>query len=89
MAKRYELADEAWDVVSDLFIETHGRGRPRLNDRLMLDGVLRVLCSGAAWRDLARANAVNSCSLTRATMPKHCAITAISTECNPSSRCAR
>ncbi len=27
MAKRYELSDEAWDVVSDLFIETHGRGR--------------------------------------------------------------
>ncbi|MEB6589102.1 MULTISPECIES: IS5 family transposase [Pseudomonas] len=52
MAKRYELSDEAWDVVSDLFIETHGRGRPRLNDRLMLDGVLWVLCSGAAWRDM-------------------------------------
>ncbi|WP_414892466.1 IS5 family transposase [Pseudomonas serboccidentalis] len=52
MAKRYELSDEAWDVVSNLFIETHGRGRPRLNDRLMLDGVLWVLCSGAAWRDM-------------------------------------
>jgi transposase len=55
MAKRYELSDEAWDVVSDLFIETHSRGRPRLNDRLMLDGVLWVLwvlCSGAAWRDM-------------------------------------
>lgn len=44
MAKRYELSDEAWDVVSDLFIETHGRGRPRLSGRLMLDGVLWVLC---------------------------------------------
>ena len=52
MAKRYELSDEAWDVVSDLFIETHGRGRARLSDRLMLDGVLWVLCSGAAWRDM-------------------------------------
>lgn len=48
MAKRYELSDEAWGVVADLFIETHGRGRPRLSDRLMLDGVLWVLCSGAA-----------------------------------------
>ena len=47
MARRYELTDEAWDVVSDFFIETHGRGRPRLSDRLMLDGVLWVLCSGA------------------------------------------
>lgn len=34
-------------MVADLFTETHGRGRP-----LMLDGVLWVLCSGAAWRDM-------------------------------------
>jgi transposase len=26
MAKRYELSDEAWTVVADLFTETHGRG---------------------------------------------------------------
>ncbi|MEA5673493.1 IS5 family transposase [Pseudomonas sp. MH2] len=52
MAKRYEISDEAWDVVSDLFIETRRRGRPRVSDRLMLDGVLWVLCSGAAWRDM-------------------------------------
>ena len=44
MAKRYELSDEAWTVVADLFTETHGRGRPRRSDRLMLDGVLWVLC---------------------------------------------
>jgi transposase len=44
MAKRYELSDEAWVVVADLFTETHGRGRPRLSDHLMLDGVLWVLC---------------------------------------------
>lgn len=50
MAKRYELSDEAWTVVADLFTETRGRRRPRLSDRLMLDGVLWVLCSGAAWR---------------------------------------
>ncbi|PLU97012.1 IS5/IS1182 family transposase, partial [Pseudomonas plecoglossicida] len=43
MAKRYELSDEAWTVVADLLTETHGRGRPRLSDRLMLDGVLWVL----------------------------------------------
>ncbi|WP_236192347.1 MULTISPECIES: hypothetical protein [Pseudomonas] len=35
MAKRYGLSDEAWGVISDLFIETHGRGRPRLSDRLI------------------------------------------------------
>lgn len=52
MAKRYELSDEAWGLVADLFIETHGMGRPRLSDRLMLGGVLWVLCSGAAWRNM-------------------------------------
>ncbi|CAM3170515.1 hypothetical protein ACU5P1_17685 [Pseudomonas plecoglossicida] len=45
MPRRYELTNKAWDVVSDLFIETLGRGLPRLSDRLMLDGVLWVLCS--------------------------------------------
>jgi hypothetical protein len=34
MTKRYELSDEAWDVVAGLFDETHGRGRPRLSDQL-------------------------------------------------------
>lgn len=57
MAKRYELSDEAWTVVADLFTETYGRGRPRLSDRLMLDGVLWVLCSGAAWRDMPERSA--------------------------------
>lgn len=51
MAKRYELSDEAWAVVADL-TETHGRGRPRLSERLMLDGVLWIHCSGAGWRDM-------------------------------------
>jgi transposase len=27
-------------------------GRPRHDDRLMLNGILWVLCSGAAWRDM-------------------------------------
>lgn len=39
-------------MVSDLFIEAQRRGRPRLSDRLMLDGVLWVLCSSAAWQDV-------------------------------------
>ncbi|WP_409313030.1 transposase [Pseudomonas putida] len=48
MARRNELSDEARGVVSDIFIEAHGRGRTRLSDRLTLDGVLWVFCSGAA-----------------------------------------
>nr|WP_189659751.1 IS5 family transposase [Pseudomonas farsensis] len=39
-------------MVADLFTEGHRKGRPRFNDRLMLDGVLWVLCSGATSRDM-------------------------------------
>ena len=52
MAKRYELPDAAWDLVADIFDEPRRSGRPRTDDRLMLNGVLWVLCSGAAWRDM-------------------------------------
>lgn len=47
MAKRYEISDEAWDMVADLVTPTHTRGRPRSSDRLMLDGMLWLLRSGA------------------------------------------
>ena len=50
MAKRYELSDEAWAVVADLFTAAHVRGRSRSSDRLMLD-----VCSGGLLRSsLAR-----------------------------------
>jgi transposase len=52
MAKRYELPDAAWDLVADIFSEPRRNGRPRADDRRMLNGVLWVLCSGAAWRDM-------------------------------------
>ena len=52
MAKRYELSDAAWDLVAYIFYESRRSGRPRTDDRLMLNGVLWVLCSGAAWLDM-------------------------------------
>ncbi|RMV35781.1 hypothetical protein ALP13_200017 [Pseudomonas syringae pv. maculicola] len=52
MAKRYELPDTPWDLVADIFTQPRRTGRPRVDDRLMLNGVLWVLCSGAAWRDM-------------------------------------
>lgn len=53
MAKRYDLSNEAWAMLADLLVEKRNLGRPRLSDRLMLDGVLCVLCSGAVWRDMS------------------------------------
>lgn len=52
MAKRYELSDAAYDLVTDLFMESRRNGRPRADDRLILNGVLWMLCSGAAWCDM-------------------------------------
>ena len=51
MSKRYELSDAKWKMVADLFTAHWRTGRPRVDDRLMLNGVLWVLCSGATWRD--------------------------------------
>ncbi|MBC3953988.1 hypothetical protein H8S56_03075 [Pseudomonas sp. DOAB1067] len=39
MAKRYEHPDAALDLVGDLFTGTRRRGRPRVDDRLMLKRV--------------------------------------------------
>ena len=52
MVKRYEIPDASWELVADLFEQPRHSGRPRADDRLTLNGVLWVLCSGAAWRDM-------------------------------------
>ena len=51
--RRYELTDEQWDQIQGLFpCPEGGRGRPAKSHRLMFNGILWVLFSGAAWRDL-------------------------------------
>ena len=52
MTQHYELTDTAWEMIKDLIAQDQRTGRPRNDDRLMLNGVLWVLCSGAAWRDM-------------------------------------
>lgn len=49
--RRYELTDLQWSVISDLFVSTR-TGRPRRDDRTLLNAIFWVLCSGASWRDL-------------------------------------
>jgi transposase len=51
--KRHELTDEQWDLVSPLIPRSGARtGRPAKDPRLMLDGILWILGTGAPWRDL-------------------------------------
>jgi len=52
MARRYELPDAAWKLIKDLVSPEQKMGRPRSDDRLVLNGTFWILCSGGAWRDL-------------------------------------
>ncbi|NCA72356.1 MAG: transposase, partial [Sphingobacteriia bacterium] len=47
MSRRYALPEEAWELIADLFSRPARTGRPRRDDRLMLNGLWWVLCSGA------------------------------------------
>lgn len=51
--KRHEVTDKQWELIAPLI---PGRkaltGRPPKDPRLMLDGILWVLGTGAPWRDL-------------------------------------
>src|SRR5579863_6180344 len=50
---RHRLTDEQWQVVCPFIPVSAARtGRPARNPREMLDGILWVLVTGAAWRDL-------------------------------------
>ncbi|MEO0899575.1 MAG: IS5 family transposase [Bacteroidota bacterium] len=51
--RRYELSDEQWDQIKDVFpVSDSNRVRPDKSHQLMFNGILWVLFSGAAWRDL-------------------------------------
>jgi len=56
MARREELQDEQWALVEPLLPKSprrvDGRGRPRCEDRAVLNGILWILRSGARWKDL-------------------------------------
>jgi transposase len=57
MGKREELTDEQWAVLAPLIPpparRADGRGRPvEHDDRAVMDGVLWILRTGAAWSDL-------------------------------------
>jgi transposase len=49
-----ELTDDQWEVIRPL-IPAQGRmGRPRADDRQVLNGILFVLKSGCRWKDMPR-----------------------------------
>ena len=49
--RRYELTDEEWEKLQP-FLPSGLMGRPRDDDRRMLNGIVWKIRSGAAWRDV-------------------------------------
>lgn len=56
MAKREELQDAQWAIIQPLIpppsIRDDGKGRPRVPDRPVMNGILWVLRTGARWCDI-------------------------------------
>lgn len=49
---RNEISDEAWELVAELFPKPARTGRPPSDRRMVFDGILWILRTGAPWRDL-------------------------------------
>jgi transposase len=49
--RRHELSDVEWEKLSR-FLPRSGTGRPRVNDRVVLNGIVWKLRTGSAWRDV-------------------------------------
>jgi transposase len=51
-----DMTDEQWQILSPLILQRRpredGKGRPRVESREVLNGILWVLRTGAAWQDL-------------------------------------
>ena len=51
-----DLTDSQWEVIKPLVPEharrPDGRGRPRADDRQVLNGIFWIMRTGAAWQDL-------------------------------------
>ncbi len=50
--KRHEMSDEQWSALEPLLPVNDGRGRRWSDHRTVINGILWVLNTGAAWRDL-------------------------------------
>ena len=51
--RRYELTDEQWERIQGLLpAQKPQTGRPSIDHRQIINGIIWVLKSGAPWRDL-------------------------------------
>jgi transposase len=52
--RRHELTDEQWQQIDFLFPENGHRGGQWKDHRLMVNGIIWILATGAPWRDLPK-----------------------------------
>ena len=52
MVRRHELTDEQWAVIEPLLPLSGAKGRPRVDDRRVINGMLCKCKTGIVWRDL-------------------------------------
>ena len=51
---RHRLTDDQWELIKDVFPPPAKTGRPRRDRRMIMDGILWILRTGAPWRDLPK-----------------------------------
>jgi transposase len=51
---RHRLTDDQWELIRDVFPPPARTGRPRVDWRAVIDGILWILRTGAPWRDLPK-----------------------------------
>lgn len=49
---RHRLTNDQWECIEDIFPPPAATGRPRVDRRMVVDGILWILRTGAPWRDL-------------------------------------
>lgn len=52
MERRHSLTAEQWEQIADLFPRNGKRGGQWKDHRVMVNGILWILATGAPWRDL-------------------------------------
>lgn len=50
--RRHELTDQQWQAIEPLLPVSGAKGRPRVDDRRVINGMLFKAKTGVAWRDL-------------------------------------
>ncbi|MEZ6132032.1 MAG: transposase [Planctomycetaceae bacterium] len=49
---RHRLTDQQWKLKEDLFPDPSGLGRPMVDPRQIIDGIMWRLRTGSPWRDV-------------------------------------